>query len=79
MKHHMAHLKNLKDFDESLAFERQEKARQERERQRTEVTHFIISERDTITPRTYLRVTSLCLSFQLASLNLLYYVCIKRF
>ena len=75
----MAHLQKLKDFDESLAIERQDKARQEQERQRAEVTHFIISERDTIAPRTYLRVTSLCLSFQSASLNLLYYVCIKRF
>ena len=75
----MAHLKNLKDFDEALAFERQEKARKEQERRRIEVTHFIISERDTITPRTHLRVTSLCLSFQSASLNFLYYVCIKRF
>ena len=75
----MAHLQKLKDFDESLAIERQDKARQEQERQRAEVTHFIISERDTIAPRTYLRVTSLCLSFQSASLNLLYYVCIKSF
>ena len=79
MKHHMAHLKKPKDFDESLAAERQEKARQEQERQRLEVTHLIISERDTIAPRTYLSVTSLCLSFQSAFLNLLYSVCIKRF
>ena len=67
----MAHLQKLKDFDKSLAIERQDKARQEQERQRAEVTHFIISERDTIAPRTYLRVRSLCLSFQSASLNLL--------
>lgn len=44
----MAYLQQLKDFDESLAFERQEKARQEQERQRIEVTLLIISERDTI-------------------------------
>ena len=46
MEKHMAYLQQLKDFDESLAFERQEKARQEQERQRIEVTQ--ISERDTI-------------------------------
>ena len=44
----MAYLQQLKDFDESLAFERQEKARQEQETQRIEVTLLIISERDTI-------------------------------
>ena len=48
MEKHMAYLQQLKDFDESLAFERQEKARQEQERQRIEVTLLIISERDTI-------------------------------
>lgn len=36
MEKHMAYLQQLKDFDESLAFERQEKARQEKERQRIE-------------------------------------------
>ncbi|XP_058943961.1 guanylate-binding protein 7-like [Pocillopora verrucosa] len=36
MKKHTAYLQQLKDFDESLAFERQEKARQEQERQRIE-------------------------------------------
>ena len=48
MEKHTAYLQQLKDFDESLAFERQEKARQEQERQRIEVTLLIISERDTI-------------------------------
>ncbi|XP_022790076.1 stress response protein NST1-like [Stylophora pistillata] len=36
MEKHMAYLQQLKDFDESLAFERQEKARQEQERRRIE-------------------------------------------
>lgn len=37
MEKHMAHLQQLKDFDESLALEREEKARQEQERRRMEV------------------------------------------
>ena len=37
MEKHMAHLQQLKDFDETLALEREEKARQEQERRRMEV------------------------------------------
>ncbi|XP_020607894.1 guanylate-binding protein 4-like [Orbicella faveolata] len=36
MEKHMAHLQQLKDFDETLALEREEKARQEQERRRME-------------------------------------------
>ena len=50
MEKHMAYLQKLKDFDVSLAFEKQEKARLEQERRRIEVTHWITSERDTIAP-----------------------------
>ena len=39
MEKHMAYLQKLKDFDVSLAFEKQEKARLEQERRRIEVTH----------------------------------------
>lgn len=37
MEKHTAHLQQLKDFDETLALEREEKARQEQERRRIEV------------------------------------------
>ena len=37
MEKHMAHLQQLKDYDETLALEREEKARQEQERRRMEV------------------------------------------
>ena len=37
MEKHMVHLQQLKDFDETLALEREEKARQEQERRRMEV------------------------------------------
>ena len=40
MEKHMAHLQQLKDFDETLALEREEKARQEQERRRMEVYIF---------------------------------------
>ena len=38
MEKHMAHLQQLKDYDETLALEREEKARQEQERRKIEVT-----------------------------------------
>ena len=41
----MAHLQQLKDFDEILALEREEKARQEQERRRIEVKIVKITER----------------------------------
>ena len=37
MKKHMAHLQQLKDYNETLALEREENARQEQERRRMEV------------------------------------------
>ena len=45
MEKHMAHLQQLKDFDEILALEREEKARQEQERRRIEVKIVKITER----------------------------------
>ena len=37
MQKHMAHLQQLKDYDERLALEREELARHEQERKRIEV------------------------------------------
>ena len=37
MEKHMAHLQQLKDYDETLAIQREEKARQEQDRRRMEV------------------------------------------
>ena len=37
MEKHMAHLQQLKDYDETLAVEREEKARYEQERRKMEV------------------------------------------
>ena len=42
MEKHMAHLQQLKDFDEILALEREEKARQEQERRRIEVKRVVV-------------------------------------